>query len=194
MYKIKHINDFTIKEFKQYSELLNDKEPDVFSIMELFGIEHPEDLKMDKYQEVWKNIQSQSLSMRGVKKVYNINGKRYAATLNILKLNAGQFIDFQNYMSKFQIEQVLSVFLIPQYRKGFTWHTHKYGDSYDVLEVQKDLFENMKMGEANELSAFFLKSSISLLEVMKDCSEKKLVKMKQKKIKQFNKSPMMPLR
>lgn len=184
---MKHINDFSIAEFKKYIELVQDKEPDVFAIMEMFGYLHPEDLPMDKYQKIWKDIQSQTLSMRGVKTTYVINGVRYKPTLNILKLNAGQFIDFQNYMTKFNLEQVLSVFMLPQYMKRLTWHTKKYATDYDVIDVQNNLLNHMKMGEANELSAFFLKSSINLLEVMKGCSEKKMIKTKMLSLKQKKK-------
>jgi hypothetical protein len=184
---MRNINDFTIKEFKQFSEMLNEKEQDIFGIFELFGISHPEDLKIDKYNEIWKDIQSQTLSTKGVKTTYIINGKRLKPTLNILKLNAGQFIDFQNYMIDFKLEQVLSVFLLPQYKKGLHWQTRNYATDYDVIEIQNYLYENMKIGEANELSAFFLKNYIILLQTMKDCSERKLMKMKKEKIKDLNK-------
>ena len=58
----------------------------------------------------------------------------------------------------------------------------KYG-VYDVIEVQDYLYNNMKIGEANELAAFFLQISISLLKIMTNFSEMKLWRLMKKKQK-----------
>lgn len=180
---MKHLNELTLKEFDTFNELINEKKPDVFSIMELFGVKEPENLPMDKYNIAWNEIRTMKLSTKGVHHVYLINGRRYDACLDILKLNAAQFIDLQNYIGNFKLHTVLSVFMIPQYRRGLTWHTHKYNDGYDPIDVQNELYHHFNIGQASELSTFFLKTSVGLLETMKGCSTRKLLKEQKQYIK-----------
>lgn len=184
---MKNINNFTIKEFEQYKEMLNEDPQDIFGIMELFGINNPEDLPIDKYNQIWQDILGQTLSIRPVQRIYTINGKRYEAKLEVLNLNAAQFLDLQSYMNDFKIHEVLSVFLIPQYKKFLKWNTYKYNDGYDPLEVQKELYNHFNIGQASELSNFFFQISLNLLQVMTACLEKKQMKMELKKIKKEKK-------
>lgn len=188
MNKFRDLNELTLREFEKYSEMLKDEnETDIFGIMELFGIDHPESLPTDKFGMYWDRIKTMSLSIKGVKKVYNINGKRFKAQLNILNLKAGQFIDLQNYLKNYKLHEVLSIFLIPQYKtKWFgKWSTYNYNDGYDLLQIQEYLYENMLIGEASELAAFFLRNSQIMLKTIANCSEKKLIKMKIKKLKEL---------
>ena len=183
---MRNINDFTIAEFQTYQELLAEPQ-DVFGVMELFGINNPADLPLDKYNKYWDEILNMTLSTQPVKPIYTINGKRYKAELKILNLNAAQFLDLQHYLGEFKMEEVLSIFLLPQYKKNFTWHTYKYNDGYDLLEVQKELREHMKMNQTSELSAFFFETSLNLLRVMTDRSQKKLAMLQMKDIKRREK-------
>ena len=183
---MRNINDFTIAEFEQYKELLAEPQ-DVFGAMELFGISDPQGLPLDKYNKYWSEILNQSLSTQPIKKIYTINGKRYKAELDVLKLNAAQFLDLQHYLGDFKLEEVLSIFLLPQYKKNFIWHTYKYNDGYDLLNVQKELKDHMKMSQTSELSAFFFRTSLNLLRVMTDRSQKKLAMLQMKDIKRREK-------
>lgn len=181
---MKNLNDFTLKEFEEYSELIQEKDVDVFRIMELFDIDEPNNLPFDKYNKYWVEIQGMTLdTSKKVKIEYKIGNMKFKPVLDILSLNAAQFIDFQNYMNEFKLHQVLSVFMLPKYKKGFIWKTRKYADGYNPLDIQDYLYNNMKIGEANILSGFFLKSSVILLETIKDCSENKMWMMKKKQIK-----------
>ena len=175
------LRDLTIKEFSLYNELLGMDEPDIFGIFELFGLD-AKDMPMDKFQQKWNEIQQMSIIPRGVHKTYTIKGKRFKAELNHLKLSAGQFIDFQSYMRDFKLEEILSVFLIPQYKKWGRWRTHKYNDGYDVIEVQDFLLNNMTVGVAQDLTSFFLNSSVKLLGLMKGFLEKKKYKAMKKNL------------
>lgn len=185
---MKQLDDFTIKEFDEFKEALSGDEPDLVTIFELFNMDMFK-LKFDDFQNKWKHIQNMTLSTKGVKKIYNINGRKFKATLNPLKLKAGQYIDFQTYMSQENvgIHKILSVFLIPQYKSNFfgKYITRNYNDGYDMVEVQKFLYNNMKIGEASELNNFFLYWSLKLIKTMKDYSEKKYYKMKQKQNKKL---------
>lgn len=180
---MKTLNDLTLKEFQEYTQLISEKDPDIFRIMELFGVKEPQELPVDKYTEIWRSIQSMQLSQKGVHTVYNINGHKYHANLDILKLNAAQFLDLQSYIVDFKLQNVLSVFMIPQYRRGLVWKTFKYNDGYDPIEVQTELYNHFTIGQASELSTFFLKTSVVLLQTMQDCSTRKLMKMKKSDIK-----------
>ena len=180
---MRHIKDFSIKEFTQYQEMLQYDEPDMISIFNLFGLDMMS-LSYDAFQKKWMEIISMVLPRNGVEKYYKINGVRYKACLNHLKLSAGQFIDFQSYMRDFKLEEVMSVFLIPQHKKWGRWVTPKYNSGYDIIKVQENLYNHMKIGDAQELSAFFLDSSVKLLGLMKGFLEKKQYKMKKKRLKQ----------
>lgn len=180
--KLKQLSELTIKEYYEYKELIEMKEPDILGIFELFGLD-ARDMPFDEFEKKSREIKDMQLPTRGVHKYYKINGKKYKACLNHLKASAGQFIDFQAYMKDFKIEEVLSVFLIPMKKNMFSWTKLKYNDGYDVLEVQKDILNYMTIGEANELSNFFLISSTQLLKVMKQSLEKREFKMRKKKLK-----------
>ena len=184
---MKNLNDLTIKEYNDYSILLDegkaDGNPDIFGIMEIFGIKNPDKLSFNDFQEKWDNIKNMSLSLNRPKTIYNINGKLFKPQLKILNLTAGQFIDLQNYLKNYKIHQVLSVFMIPTKKNIFGIEKSlKYGE-YDVIEVQDYLYNNMKIGEANELAAFFLQISITLLKIMTNFSEVKLWRMMKRKQK-----------
>lgn len=182
MKQLRQLEDFTIKEYETYQELITLKEPDIFGIFELFGYDAV-DMPYDKFESIWAEIQQMTISKGGVHKTYKFKDVRYSVTLNHLKLKAGQFIDFQQYMQDFNLSKVLSVFLIPQYKKNFMWKTYKYNDGYDIFEVQEHIKNNITIKEASNLTDFFLKSSVKLLQVMRGFSEKRDIKEKKKLLK-----------
>ena len=178
--KHKHLSDLTIKEFETYQELIKDDVLDLFSLLELFGYD-ADKLDIAEMKQAEITIASMTLKTNGVKKVYDINGKKFKSHLNMTTLKASQFIDFQTYVSNFKLQEVLSVFLIPQKKNWFgKWSTPKYNDGYDIFQTQEYLYNNFTIGEANELSAFFFNQSNDLLTVMKGYLEKKEMKMKLK--------------
>lgn len=185
MKQLKQLNDFTIEEFNRYKELI-ESNTDTFTVLELFGIEDAYLLPFDEFREYSEQVKQMELSKKGVNKYYKINGKTYYAQLDILKLNAGQFIDLQYYMGRFQIHEVLSVFLIPCYKKNVfgKYIPYKYNTGYDIFEVQKDLLKHMKISEASELSTFFLSSSTSLLKIINNSLILKMEKKLKKREKQ----------
>lgn len=181
---MKDINELTIKEFNKYTEYLEDKDnPDIYGIFELFG-EDANKMNYLDFEKKWKKIQNMTLSTKGVKRVYKIGNKEFKACLNPSKLKAGQFVDFQNFIkNNAGIEVILSVFLLPIEKKWFIKKVKNYNDGYDLLEVQEYLLNNFKIGEANELSNFFLHLSIDLLTTTKAYLIKKKMKMKLKNLK-----------
>lgn len=106
-------------------------------------------LPLDKFKEYmaqmgWMNTPP---DIEQPKQEYTINGKTYVLTMNFHKLTTAQYIDFQSYTKSEDYSQMLSVFLIP---KG-----KKYGDGYDVFEVQQDL-KQMPVQEVLGLMGFFI--------------------------------------
>lgn len=107
------------------------------------------DLPLDKFKAyikemAWMNTPPEPAMPR---EDYVINGKEYKLTMNFHKLTTAQYIDFQGYSKSDDYSQMLSVFLIP---KG-----HKYGDGYDVYEVQEDL-KTLPVQEVLGLMGFFI--------------------------------------
>ena len=176
---MKQLRDLTIKEFEQLKELLqeeNQEQIDYFSILELMGEDY-RSMSVDTFQKVWSEIQSGNYRnvKRGVRKHYWVNGRRYKLTMNPLSLKAGQFLDLQYILQTGnKMEELLSVVLIPS---PLWWKPSHYNDGYDLLEVRKELKEHMKIGDAMEISDFFLRVGTKLLKVTRDYSRKKLWKM-----------------
>lgn len=182
MSKIKTLNELTIKEFNDYLEIvrnINDNTDlfDTIELLELFGYKNVEDMTVDEYNKAMLYISNQAYiknPKKGVKKYYFINGIKYKSTLNMTKFTAGQFIDLQTFLIDNKMEELLSVILIPMKKKLIGWEEQKY-NTYDLLYHQKQILNYFNIGDANELSAFFLQQSTNLLKVTKEYLEKKMI-------------------
>ena len=78
-------------------------------------------------------------------------------TLDLRKLTAAQYIDFQTFApegSK-RLVELLSVFLVPE--------GGNYNDGYDVLQVQDAIRDALPMSDALTLAAFFLNKYAALM-------------------------------
>jgi len=106
-------------------------------------------LPLDKFKEYMKGLAWMNTppEIEQPKKEYVINGHTYVLTMNFHQLTTAQYIDFQSYSKSEDYSEMLSVFLIP---KG-----HKYGDDYDVFEVQQDM-KQMPVQEVLGLMGFFI--------------------------------------
>lgn len=190
MSKIKKLNELTIKEFNDYLEIvknINDNSDlmDTIELLKLFGYKDVEDMSVDEYNRSMFYVNNQ-VSLRnikkGVKKYYFINGIKYKATLNMTKITTGQFIDLQTFLVDNKLEEILSVILIPMKKKLFGWEEQKY-NTYDLLYHQRQILNYFNIGDANELSSFFLTQSTNLLKVTKEYLEKKMTIQKLKWLK-----------
>lgn len=177
---MRELKDFSIKEFEEYKEILEQDELDEAALLKMFWVD-VDKLSINEMSDIKNRINSMDLNTK-LKKRYTINGVRYKAQLNIMKLNAAQFIDFQAYMKDFKIQNILSVFLIPQTKVWYGWKDGKYNTGYDVSKVIDDIYNEFKMSDAKLLSDFFLSQSTSLLKIMKDYLNKKTYLMKKKQI------------
>lgn len=178
---LKHLNDFSIKEFEEYREILEQDEVNEVELLKLFGVDAGK-LSVSELKSTIDKINGMILNAK-LKKYYTINGVRYKATLNLMRLNAAQFIDFQAHMKDFKIQNILSVFLIPQTKVWYGWKDGKYNTNYDVIKTIDLIYNEFKMSDAKLLSDFFLSQSTSLLKIMKDYLTKKMYLKKKRQIK-----------
>lgn len=91
-----------------------------------------------------------------VPKAVKLDGKEYTVIKDIKEMTAGQYIDYQNYLSHKDnkyLPHILSCFIIP---KG-----EKYGDS-NLMEIIEIIKTELPIGIALTMSAFFLKKWESL--------------------------------
>ena len=77
---------------------------------------------------------------------------------DLTKINVAQYVDFQNFVKmpmKEGMEKILSIFLIPE--------GCKYNDGYDIIDVQKEIRENLSFRVAEGLLSFFIEKYGKLL-------------------------------
>lgn len=151
--KIDGWDKVTLGLFKRITEITREEDEAlrVVALVALLNDMKEEDvleLPLDKFKTMvqdmaWMNTPP---GIAEPKEEYTINGKPYVLTMNFHKLTTGQYIDFQSYTKSEDYEQMLSVFLVPRGRK--------YGDGYDVWEVQQDIL-TMPVEEVLGLMGFF---------------------------------------
>lgn len=98
------------------------------------------------------------IPQRMVATKYVLGGVTFDVMLNIEKMTAAQFIDYQNYIKDIDnnLVPLISIFLIPQ--------GYKYNDGYNIIEMQNIIRNNLCIIDANALAAFFLRWYESLLK------------------------------
>ena len=77
---------------------------------------------------------------------------------DLSKINVAQYVDFQNFVKlplKEGMEKILSIFLIPE--------GCKYNEGYDIIDVQKEIRENLSFRVAEGLLSFFIEKYGELL-------------------------------
>ena len=77
---------------------------------------------------------------------------------DLTKINVAQYVDFQNFVKmplRESMEKILSIFLIPE---GCSYNT-----GYDILDLQKEIRENMSFRVGEGLLSFFIEKYGKLL-------------------------------
>lgn len=181
---MKTLNELTLKEYEKYLEIISEEKLDTYSLLELFGYD-PIKMSAGELNSAMIKISSSSLKPIKLKRYYKVGKWTLKSNLNLTKISAAQFIDLQNYLQDYKIEQVLTVFLLPCKKTLFKYKELPYADRkhYLVEDLEKDLYNQFTIGDANTLSSFFFSQSMSLLKVMKEFGEKKLLKAKMKMLK-----------
>lgn len=181
---MKNLDKLTIKEYNILLELLTPtkkKDLDLVTIFELLGEDFTK-LSAADFQKYWNEIKSFHPKKVELKSVYQIGKYRFSACLNLTKLKAGQFIDLQTIIQNgSKLEDIISLFLIPTRLKLFRYKEYNYNQGYDIIDVRKEIYENMLICDAYTLSDFFLRQSNELYRVTTDHLMKRLLK-KQKRV------------
>lgn len=173
--------DITIGQYLEIKEVFEADVPELDKMVSLIAIcfnmteDEVLDLEVTKFNKYVNEIDFiySPYPKEVIKEYYVLDGQRYEVHLNLSKLTAGQYIDFQTFIKEpiRNLVEILSVFLIPEGKK--------YGD-YDMEKVHKDIKEHMNVVDALAISGFFLLQFQSLTESMLTYLKSKLKKMKRK--------------
>lgn len=159
--------DLTLKKYQELREVETEGREEIDIQVELISILNDMDedvvlsLPLPEYSKMvqgtaflYKAPEMPSKCPKSVK----INGHNYSILRRVEDMTAGQYIDYQNYLSNGDIDKwlpyILSIFLIPEGKK--------YG-SYDIDEVVKEINEHMSVENALAISNFFFLKSERLI-------------------------------
>lgn len=121
---------------------------------------------------------------------YVINGKEYNATLNVREFSSIRYIDLASLLrdndGNKNLHNILAVILVP---KGMKYN----GGEYDIMQVANEIYEYFSIADAYALSLFFSKIFESLIEVIKNCSIKKIRKIASKEMNKERKEALMKM-
>lgn len=100
-----------------------------------------------------------------------LNGHSYQTSYNLTEVKTAQYIDFQNYLKKdnVQYKDLLSVFVIPA--------GHNYNDGYDLNEVKSDIM-SMPITQVYGLSFFLTVQFQAFIEIFPSYFREELMTMK----------------
>lgn len=166
--EIKGWRDVTLEEFVAINDVLQGDGTDeekVFGIMQIFHGEGVKDWLIEEYKEKTKELSFLNEKMPfnwWVKKHVKIGGEIYEIVKGYEELTTAQFFDLQNVLrGGSTIERygkILSLCLVP---KG-----KKYGEGYDVAEVEKAV-QGMSVVDAFEIVRFFFRHLKKLFKRLK---------------------------
>lgn len=112
------------------------------------------ELPLDEYKNYVRKLKFLAIKPEhksNIPKSVKLGGKEYTVITDIRKMTAGQYIDYQNYLTHKDnkyLPHILSCFIIP---KG-----EKYGES-DLSEIIETIKNELPINIALSMSAFFLK-------------------------------------
>lgn len=135
------------------------------------------DLPIPEYKKLVQGTEfltKQPSIHKGLPRKFKINGNEYTLLKDVRDMTAGQYIDYQTYLSFNDIEKyigdILTCFIIPTGKK--------YG-SYDTEKVKADIMQ-LSVEEALSISNFFMKRSRTLTKAMLISLEWKMKRMMKK--------------
>lgn len=173
--------DITVAKYYQIVELL--KEQDDYTAMNLIDVIWEVDSFSMPATEA--NLYAAKLSFLTKdidnvipKKHYRLNNTKYDSNCDLTVMSTAQFVDYQNYIKNNRIEEILSVFFVPD--------GHEYNDGYDIKQVQKDLLM-LPITDAYAIAFFFATQFKLYCNRFRGCLIKSMKKAKMSKtvINQF---------
>lgn len=173
-------SDITLKNYQDLMFFLSTREKmtDLDRNLEIYRILTGEDisnLELDRIKDKLDELSflNKTYEARVPNTEYVIDGKKYTVQLNLNKMTAGQYIDFQNLYKDYNknLKYLVMCFLIP---KG-----KKYAEDYDVLELGDYLYDKIPITIVSDVMFFFAKQ----LEVLTKITLTSSIKMMKKQIK-----------
>lgn len=173
-------SDITLKNYQDLMFFLSTREKmtDLDRNLEIYRILTGEDisnLELDRIKDKLDELAflNKTYEARVPNTEYVIDGKKYTVQLNLNKMTAGQYIDFQNLYKEYNknLKYLVMCFLIP---KG-----KKYAEDYDVLELGDYLYDKIPITIVSDVMFFFAKQ----LEVLTKITLTSSIKMLKKQIK-----------
>lgn len=104
---------------------------------------------------------------------YKVGGYDLRPFADWTKMTAAQFIDYQTYAGKGtepHIVEIVSVVLVPAGKK--------YGDGYDVADVQRAIRDNLSVADVLDIVAFFFSQYAAFLKDSLIYLKRRALKMK----------------
>lgn len=143
-------SNITLKKYLQIQDILSVE--DDYTLFNLIDVIYDVDSQSLPISEVKKydiSFMGNKIPKAKLKDKYTLNGTTYKSNLDLTKVTAAQFIDYQNYIKEQPLcyEKLLSVFFIP---KG----CEKYNTGYDISKVQQDVLE-LPIDVVHTISFFF---------------------------------------
>lgn len=184
---MKDWTNITVEDFYKLKEIEESKDTDdVKQLKKLaFIIEKPfEEVRNYSLQEIQNlapnlnNLNGQLFSDTFEKQKKNkitkikLNGKEYVVWVDIPSMTYAQFVAFQEANRTQNISAILTSIIIP---KG-----KKYGEDYDMDELQNDIQKYMKFIDAEVLLFFFAQTLVNSLNSLVTSSIQMMSKMKKK--------------
>jgi hypothetical protein len=166
MIRLKY-NSWDDVSIEKYEQLLkaSDCEDDLqrtINILAVLTDEKPQDIENINLEELntltrnTKWVNEFDFDKSDKPKTFKMEGIEYNVTRRVPDMTVAQYADFQAYFGKTtDMEILLSIFVIP---KG-----HKYGEGYDMEDLQRSLKKHMPITTANSIIYFFLKGSLNSL-------------------------------
>lgn len=186
---MKDWTNITVEEFYKIKEIEESKDTDENKRIKklAFIIEKPfeevQNYSLQQIQELSPNLNNLSVQLfsdtfekqKKKNKITKIklNGKEYVVWVDIPSMTYAQFVAFQEANRTNNISAILSSIIIP---KG-----KKYGEDYDMDELQNDIQKYMKFIDSQVLLFFFAQTLVNSLNSLVTSSLQMMEKMKKKK-------------
>lgn len=143
-------SNITLKKYLQIQDILSvEDDYTVFNLIDVIYDVDSQSLPISEVKKYDISFMGNKIPKAKLKDTYTLNGTIYNSNLDLTKVTAAQFIDYQNYIKEQPLcyEKLLSVFFIP---KG----CDKYNTEYDILKVQQDVLE-LPIDVVHTISFFF---------------------------------------
>ena len=159
----------------------------MFEIVKCLYGDEAEDLTLPEYSKLLAslNFLGTNIPKISVKKSYELGGKKYNCNMDLSKVIGNQYIDYMNYIRQEEggnenLSKLVSVFLIPE--------GCKYGEGYDIKELQNLIEDDMKIIDVNAI-AFFLPNFLNayMVYTLKSSLQtmRKIMKMEKDQMKKY---------